>query len=119
MRTNPIQQISFSGLKIDGTVSAKNIKKLNEITKKIEESEFISDLENNFNTDIVLNSGLDTVSFSHKTYGSLSKYNLSLPTDKLFLDVSNLMNNIKTAIKKAEKNHLNSQTIYESSRRGC
>ena len=119
MRTNPIQPISFSGLKIEGTIPAKNIKKLNEITKIFEKNELITDLENNFNTDIVINSELDKASFSHKKYGSLSKYIKPSLIENLLAQASELKSNIKIAVRKAEKDYLKSQTIYESSRRGC
>ena len=119
MRTNPIQPVPFTGLKIDGTISAKNIKKFNELINDFEKSELIIDLENNFNTDIVLNNQIDTVSFSHRQYGSLSKYNFTLPIDKLFLDIVNLKNNLKTAIRKAEKDFTSSKNSYELFRRGC
>ena len=36
MRTNPIQPVTFSGVRVDGIISAKNIKKLNKITKSFE-----------------------------------------------------------------------------------
>lgn len=119
MYTAPIQPVSFSGLRIDGTVSANNIKKLNELIKIFEKNGLIENLENNFNTDIVLNNQIDTVSVSHKQYGSLSKYNLSLPTEKLLSDISDLTKNIRTAIKKAAKDYTKSKNTYEVSRRGC
>ena len=119
MRTNPIQPISFSGLKIEGTVSAGNIKRLNEFAKIFEQNDFIGGLEKEFNTDIVLNSQIDTVTFSHEKYGSLSKYINPSPINDLLSQMSELTLKIKTAVRKAEKEYLNSMQSYETSRRGC
>ena len=94
---------TFCGLKINGIVSAKNVKKLGEFTSRSENHDFIQYLEKTFNTDVVLNNTLDTITFSHNVYGDLSKFNCpSFPTKDFFSEVVNARLNIKSAIEKAK-----------------
>jgi hypothetical protein len=94
---------AFCGLKINGIVSAKNVRKLGEFTGKSENHDYIQYLEKSFNTDVVLNDTIDAISFSHKTYGDLSKFDCpSFPTKDFFSYVVNATRNITSAISKAK-----------------
>lgn len=117
---NNTQPISFQGLKISGTVSAKNIHKLADFTKATENLGFIKDLEKDFNTNIVLNGELDKISFSHEKYGDLTKYNCPVfPAKDFYSNVVTAIGSIKSAIKKAEKASKSSNEETNNICRGC
>ena len=118
--TNKISPVTFQGLKIEGVVSAKNIKKLGEFTNATENLRFLEDLEKELNTDLVLNGTLDKISFSHNIYGDLTKYNCpQFPAKDFFSKVVDAMSSIKLAIKKAEEAFQAEKLKYDSTRRGC
>ena len=71
--------------------------------KNFENSGLILDLENKFNTDILVNNQVDTVTFLHKKYGSLSKYVKPSPAESVVSKILELKTEIKSAIKKTEK----------------
>ena len=115
-----ILPFSFQGLKIEGVVASKNIKKLGEFANATENLGFIKDLETNFSTDMVLSGNLDEISFSHQIYGNLTKFGCSkFPVKDFYSQVVGAMDSIKLAIKKAEKDFDKSRQKYDSIRRGC
>ena len=113
----PLNSVSFNGLTIYGTVSNKNVKKLGDFASRIENINFINDLEKYFEVDAVLDSEITKMSFVHKKFGDLSgKFGCgSYPLENVFRDVIEVIKDIKTAVKKAEK-------TYEKNppeKRGC
>lgn len=115
-----VSPISFQGLKINGAVSAQNMKKLGEFTTATENLGFIADMEKIFNTDIVLNNKLDEITFSHQLYGDLTKYGCpKFPSKDFYSQVVDVMESIKLAIKKAEKKCESEKKNYELNHRGC
>ncbi len=117
---NKTSPISFSGLKIEGVISAKNMKKLSEFATAEENVGFISDLEKTFNTNMVINSTLDEISFSHEIYGNLTEFGCpKYATEGFYSKVVDAMNGIRLAIKKAEKSYERHKQDIEKIRRGC
>ena len=115
---NKTSPISFSGLKIEGVIPSKNMKKLCEFASAVENIEFIEHLEKNFNTDMVINSNFDEISFSHNTYGNLTNFGCpKFSVADFYSKVVDAMNDIKCSIKKAEKHH--KKQDYEKMSRGC
>ena len=113
----PISSLSFSGLTIYGTVANKNVKKLGDFASRVENINFINDIEKYFEVDAVLDSEITKMSFVHKKFGDLSgKFGCSsYPLENVFRDVTEVIKDIKTSIKKAEK-------AFEKNpaeRRGC
>lgn len=118
--TNSISPISFQGLKIKGIVSAGNIKKLGEFANATENRGFIEDLEKLYNTDMVLNGELNEISFSHKVYGDLDKYGaVKFAAKDFYSNVVTVMGNIKSAIKKAEREFNSVKKKNDYTPRGC
>ena len=113
--------ISFNGLVVNGVVSEQNVKKLGEFASRVENINFIKDIEKTFNVDVVLDSDIAQMSFSHKTYGSLSgKYGCgSYPLENVFRDVTKVFWDIKSAVNKASKDWEKKISEIESARRGC
>lgn len=113
--------IMFNGLIIQGAVPRKSVKKLGDFASKYENINFIKDLEKSYDVDVVLDSDITKMFFSHKAYGDLSgKYNCgSYPLENVFMNVTTIIKNIKTAIKKAEKDFKKATAEKESVRRGC
>ena len=113
--------VSFNGLIVNGVVSGQNVKKLGEFASKVENINFIKDIEKTFGVDAVLDSDIAQMSFSHKIYGSLSgKYRCgSYPLENVFRDVTKVILDIKSAINKASKDWEKKTSEIESSRRGC
>ena len=117
---NKTSQIPFSGLKIEGVIQAKNLKKLSEFANAQENAGFINDLEKNFNTNMVINSEFDEISFSHENYGNLSEFGCpKFSVEGFYSKVVDAMNGIKQSIKKAEKSYERHKQDYEKIRRGC
>ena len=117
--TNTISP-SFQGLKIKGTVPVKNIKKLGEFANATENKSFIEDVEKLYNVDMVLNGDLNEISFEHKVYGDLSKYNfIKFPVKDFYSNIVSVMDNIRTAIKKAEKEFTKPKEKENFIPRGC
>ena len=117
---NNNSSISFNGLKINGVVPSKSLKKLGEFTSATENHGFIEYLEKSFNTDIVLNNKLDEISFSHQTYGDLTKFGCPIFSAKdFFSKVVDAMKDIKNAINKAEKKHTKELNELDAIKRGC
>ena len=118
---NPISSISFNGLIVNGTVSEKSVNKLGEFASRIENKNFIKDLEHNYGVDAVLDNAITKMSFSHSKYGNLSeKYNCgSYPLENVFMNVSTIFRNIKMAVNKAEKDFQKAIAEKELTQRGC
>ena len=117
---NKTTPVSFTGLKIEGVISPKNMKKLREFATAEENAGFINDLEKTFNTDMIINSTFDEISFSHELYGNLTPFGCpKFPAAGFYSKVVDVMNGIKQAIKKAEKNYKLNMQDYENVRRGC
>ena len=117
---NKTSPISFNGLKIEGIISANNMKKLRDFATAEENYGFINDLEKTFNTDMIIKSTFDEISFSHKIYGNLTEFGCpKFSTEGFYSKVVDAMNGIKQAIKKAEKNYELHKQDYEKIRRGC
>ncbi len=102
----PISSVSFSGLAVYGTVSGKNVKKLGDFASRVENINFINDLEKYFEVDAVLDNEITKMSFVHKKFGDLSgRFGCSsYPLENVFRDVTEVIKDIKSAIKRAEKN---------------
>ena len=113
----PVSSVSFSGLAVYGTVSGKNVKKLGDFASRVENINFINDLEKYFEVDDVLDSEITRMSFVHKKLGDLSgRFGCgSYPLENVFRDVTEVIKNIKLSIKKAEK--AGEKSIVE--KRGC
>ena len=117
---NKISPISFNGLQIEGVISAKNMDKLKEFAMAEENARFINDLEKTLNTNMVINSKFDEISFSHDVYGNLTEFGCpKFSTAGFYSKVVHAMEGIKRAIKKAEKNFERNKQNYEIVRRGC
>lgn len=117
---NKTSPISFSGLKIEGVISAKNMKELGEFATAAENVRFVNDIEKTFNTNVVINSTFDEISFSHDIYGNLSNFGCpKYPAADFYSKVVDAMEGIKRAIKKADKNYELQNRDYEKIRRGC
>ncbi len=117
---NKTSPISFTGLKIEGVISAKNMRKLSEFATAEENAGLIADLEKTFNTNMVINSEFDEISFSHELYGNLTEFGCpKFPADGFYSKVVDAMNGIKRAIKKAEKSYELHIQECEKNRRGC
>ena len=97
--------VSFNGLIINGNVSGKNIRKLGDFASRIENINFIKDIEKKYGVDVVLDNEISKMSFSHPKYGNLSeKYDCgSYPLQNVFLDISVVIRNIKSSLLSAEK----------------
>jgi len=116
-RTSPI---SFNGLKIEGIIPTRNIKKLSEFATAEENVGFINDLEQTFKTNMVINSELDKISFSHEVYGNLTDFGCpQFSAEAFYSRVVEARNGIKQAIKKAEKIFEQQKKDLEKMRRGC
>ena len=116
-KTSPI---SFNGLKISGTISAANMKKLGKFANAVENAEFINDIEKTFNTNMVINSTFDEISFSHEVYGDMTKFGCpKYSASDFYSKVVEAMEGINRAIKKAQKNFELEKQNYEKIRRGC
>ncbi len=117
---NKTSPISFTGLKIEGIISTKNIKKLSEFTNAQENVGFINDLEKTFNTNMVINGELNEISFSHEVFGSLTEFGCpKFSAENFYSKVVDAMSGIKQAIKKAEKVCNLHKQEREKIRRGC
>ena len=115
-----ISPISFQGLKIDGVVSAKNLKKLGEFANATENLSFIDDLEKIYNTNMVINGKLDKISFSHEIYGDLTSFGCpNFPAKDFFSQVVDAMESIKKATKKAKVKFESHFEKNDFIRRGC
>ena len=117
----PISSVSFNGLVVNGTVADKNMKKLGDFATRIENINFIKDIEKDLRVDAVLNNDITSMSFSHKTYGSLSeKYGCgSYSLENVFRDITVVIKDIKTAINKAKKDRDKNLAEKDAVRRGC
>ena len=113
--------ISFNGLIVNGTVPQKSVKKLGDFASRIENINFINDLEKNYEIDAVLNNEITEMSFSHKKYGNLSeKYGCgSYPLENVFRDITVVIRDIKSAIGKAAKTWEKGIAEKETVKRGC
>jgi len=102
---NTNHSISFNGLIIKGNVSGKNISKLGEFASRIENINFIKDIEKNYGIDAVLDNEICKMSFSHPKYGNLSeKYGCGFyQLQNVFRDISYIIRNIKASLVSAEK----------------
>lgn len=110
--------ISFSGLKVLGTVSGKNVEKLGKFTSRTEIQNFMIDLEKTFETDMVLSSDIEKVSFSHNKYGDLTDFGAPvIESSGVFSDILTLFSKIKSSLTKAEKDF--EKTHANTFRRGC
>lgn len=117
---NKTSSISFNGLKIEGAISANNLKKLGEFATAEENVRFIDDLEKTFNTNMVISNKFDKISFSHEVYGDLTEYDCpKYSAEGFYSKVVDAMDGIKQAIKKAQKNYELHKQDYEKIRRGC
>ena len=117
---NKTSPISFNGLKIEGIISANNMRKLGAFASAEENARFINDLEKTLNTNMVVNSELDEISFSHDIYGNLTKFGCpKFPADCFYSKVVEAMSDIKQAIKKAKKSYDIHNKDYEKMSRGC
>ena len=117
---NKTSPVSFTGLKIEGVISTKNMKKLSEFATAQENVGFINDLEKTFNTTMVINGELNEISFSHEVFGNLTEFGCpKFPAEKFYSKVVDAMSGIKQAIKKAEKNYNLHKEERERMRRGC
>ena len=118
---NPTSSISFNGLIVKGAVPKKSVSKLGDFASKFENINFINDLENNYGVDVVLNNEISKMSFSHPQFGSLSeKYECGyFPLENVFMDVSIIINNIKTSLRRAEKDFKKAMAEKDSTIRGC
>ena len=117
---NKTSPISFNGLKIEGVISAKDMKKLSEFATAEENAGFISHLEKTFNTNMVINSKFDEIGFSHEVYGNLTPLGCpKFSAEGFYSKVVDAMDGIKRAIKKAEKNYERQKQDFENKRRGC
>lgn len=115
-----VSPVSFNGLKVEGVISAKNMKKLSEFATAEENVELITDLEKTFKTNMVINSNFDEISFSHEVYGNLSEFGCPrFSAAGFYSKVVEARNGIKQAIKKAEKFYEHHKQEYEKMRRGC
>lgn len=115
-----ISPVSFQGLKIEGVVSTKNIKKLGEFTNATENLGFINDLEKIYNTNMVINNKLDEISFSHEIYGDLTPFGCpKFPVKDFFSKVVNAMEGIKTATQKAKNSYKKYKQKNDYIPRGC
>lgn len=114
-------QISFNALIVKGAVSENNIKKLGDFASRVENINFIKDLEKDFNVDAVLNSDITEMSFEHKLYGTLSgKFGgKSYSLQNVFRDATQVILNIKSSVKKAAAEWERKQEEIKSLRRGC
>lgn len=101
----PISSVSFNGLSVYGTVSGKNVKKLGDFASRVENINFINDLEKSFEVDAVLDSEITKMSFVHKKFGDLSgRFGCgSYPLENVFMEVTDVIKDIKSSIKRAEK----------------
>lgn len=117
---NKTSPISFNGLKIEGIISVKDMKKLREFANAEENAGFINDLEKTYNTNMVINNTFDEISFSHDYYGNLTNFGCpKYSAEGFYSKVVSAKEGIKHAIKKAEKtSELNKQDV-EKMRRGC
>ena len=115
---NPISSISFNGLIINGTVPQKSVKKLGAFASKFENINFVKDLEQNYGVDAVLDKEISNMSFSHPKYGTLTECG-SYPLGDVFMNVSTIIRDIKTALSKAEKSFQKSMAEKELLKRGC
>lgn len=113
--------VSFKGLIVNGTVPNKSVKKLGEFASHIENVNFIKDLEKFYGVDAVLNGDITQMSFSHQKYGNLSeKYGCRYyQLENVFRDVSIIIKDIKSAIKKAAKDFEKNMAEKELTQRGC
>ena len=68
----PLSSVSFNGLTVYGTVANKNVKKLGDFASRVENINFINDLEKYFEVDAVLDNEITKMSFVHKKFGDLS-----------------------------------------------
>ena len=117
---NKTSPISFNGLKIEGVIPSKNMRKLTEFATAEENAELIDDLEKTFNTNMVINSEFDEISFSHEVYGNLTEFGCpKFPAKGFYSKVVEARNGIKRAIKKAEKYYELHRQNCENMRRGC
>ena len=96
------------------------MKKLHQFATAQENAQFIRDVEKIYNTNMVINSKFDEISFSHEVYGSLTKFGCpKFPAEGFYSKVVEVMNCIKHAIKSAEKSFEQQMQEYEKIRRGC
>ena len=117
---NKTTPTSFTGLKIDGIISANNLKKLRKFASAEENAGLINDLEKTYNTNLVINSEFDEVSFSHEVYGNLTNFGCpKFSTECFYSQIVEVINGIKRSIKNAEKNFELQKQNYEKIRRGC
>ena len=117
---NKTSPISFTGLEIKGIISPKNMKKFREFATAEENVRFINDLEESLNTNMIINSEFDEISFSHELYGNLTEFGCpKFSAEDFYSKVVDAMNGIRLAIKRAEKNYKQNKQDYEKMRRGC
>ena len=117
---NKTSPISFSGLKIEGVIPAKNMKKLKEFATAEENAGFIDDLEKTLNTNMIVDSKFNEISFSHEVYGNLTEYGCpKFLVEDFYSKVVDAINSIKRSINKAEKIYKRNEQNSEKMRRGC
>ena len=110
----------FSGVKVNGVISCENTRDFGNFLSRFENIDFITNLEREFNTDMVLNSNLKTMTFEHKTYGNLANYGMKeTETTNYLSNAAEIFRQIKNAILKAQKasdKDLKEKDIFK---RGC
>ena len=113
--------MTFKGLKVNGVVSTENVTKLGEFASRIENINFINYLEKRYETDVVINNEISKMHFSHKIYGDLTEAygGGEFLLENVFRDVTTVIDNIKKAIKKAEKEWNKELLERTSTKRGC
>lgn len=117
---NKTSPISFNGLKVEGVISVENMKKFGEFATAFENTRFIKDIEERFNTNMVLNNTLTEISFSHNIYGNLSNYECPrFAVADFYSKAVDALTGIQQSIKKAEKSFELRKQECEKTLRGC
>lgn len=119
--SNNISPVSFCGVRFEGPLSVKNLKRAGDFLSQAENIHFIDHVEQTFETDIVLKGDMSEMGFYHHKYGKLyGKYGCpSYSTENFFKDVLEIFSNIKKSVSLAKKDVSKSANEYERVRRGC
>ncbi len=111
MSIQKINAVSFSGIRLPEYASVANADRLKKFLSNQENIALIKDLENEYNTDILITKDFSKVKFIHGMHGDLAKQGASPVSIDNFADdadytklmVSNAVNNVINAWKRLSK----------------
>ena len=100
---NNNHHVSFSGLKINTCLNTNNLEKLNTFLSEKKNVGLISELEKDFQTDVVIYKDPSILNLEHRKYGNITNYGAKPIEAEVFWErAAEIKENLDKAIKKAK-----------------